>query len=232
MTGVLAARRLDRLVAFAVIGSMGMVMIAISLFTPQSIGAALYYIVHSTLAAAALFLITDLVLTGRGKLDLRSEMPMAGANVTAALFFVGAIAMAGLPPLSGFLGKLMILTAAYDSALMIWIWAVVLITSLISVVGFSRAGSTLFWKARALAPAPPAEGEAPPPPTETGGQQPSLLSYAAAGGLLTLLALHTVFAGPIARHMSATAEQLFAPAPYVEKVLGTPGKLSTPKEGH
>ena len=55
MIGVLAARQLNRLVAFAVIGSMGMVMVSISLFTPEGIAAALYYIVHSTFAAAALF---------------------------------------------------------------------------------------------------------------------------------------------------------------------------------
>jgi len=46
--GILAAKKLDRLVAFAVIGSMGTVMVAISIFTPDSIAAALYYIVHST----------------------------------------------------------------------------------------------------------------------------------------------------------------------------------------
>ena len=46
MVGVLAAKRLDRLVAFAVIGSMGMVMVSISLFTPEGIAAALYYIVR------------------------------------------------------------------------------------------------------------------------------------------------------------------------------------------
>ena len=55
MIGVLAAKSLDRLVAFAVIGSMGMVMVAIALMTPEGIAAALYYIVHSTLAGAALF---------------------------------------------------------------------------------------------------------------------------------------------------------------------------------
>jgi multicomponent K+:H+ antiporter subunit D len=53
MVGVLAARHLDRLVAFAVIGSMGMVMVSIALFTPAGIAAALYYVVHSTLAAGA-----------------------------------------------------------------------------------------------------------------------------------------------------------------------------------
>ena len=152
MIGVLAAERLDRLVAFSVIGSMGMVMVSISLFTPAGIAAALYYIVHSTLAGAALFLISDLVRTGRANLELTPQPPMAGTALTAGLFFVGAIAMAGLPPLSGFLGKLLVLDAAFGTDLVVWIWVIVLSSSLISIVGFARAGSVLFWKAHSVEP--------------------------------------------------------------------------------
>jgi len=70
MIGVLASKKLDRLVAFAVIGSMGMVLVATSMFTPTSIAAALYYIIHSTLAGAALFLLVDLVKSSRRSLLL------------------------------------------------------------------------------------------------------------------------------------------------------------------
>ncbi|MDF3415507.1 monovalent cation/H+ antiporter subunit D [Sulfitobacter sp. M57] len=218
MIGVLAAQKLDRLVAFSVIGSMGMVMVAISMFTPEGIAAALYYIVHSTLAAAALFLIADLVRTGRPSLALTAMAPASGAPLTSALFFLAAIAMAGLPPLSGFVGKLLILDASFDGAMAVWIWAVVLGTSLISVVGFSRAGATLFWKAKSI----PVPEDAEPFPA------PAALSYVAVGGLLALLVAHTVFAGPAYSYVERTAAQLFAPDPYISKVLETPGKLSSP----
>jgi multicomponent K+:H+ antiporter subunit D len=222
MMGVLAAKKLDRLVAFAVIGSMGMVMVTISLFTPEGIAAALYYIVHSTLAGAALFLIADLVRTGRGSLELTAQPPVAGAALTAALFFVGAIAMAGLPPLSGFLGKLLVLNASFSAPQVVWIWGVVLISSLVSILGFARAGSLLFWKAKSV---PVGEGAAPNAP-------PQALSYVAVGGLIGLLAAQTVFAGQLHGYTSKIAGQLFDPAPYIQTVLETPGKLSTPKEGH
>ncbi len=222
MIGVLAARRLDRLVAYAVIGSMGMVMIAIALFTEAGLAAALYYIVHSTLVSAALFLIADLVRSGRADVGLRAAPQVSGAPLTAALFFGAAIGMVGLPPLSGFVGKLLILDAATASPLVVWIWAVVLGASLISLVGFGRAGSTLFWKARAVPPAADAE---PAPP-------PSALSYTAVGGLMALLILLTVLAGPVHRYTTAIAAQLFAPGPYIAKVLDTPGKLSTPATEH
>ena len=222
MMGVLAAKKLDRLVAFAVIGSMGMVMVTLSLFTPEGIAAALYYIIHSTLAGAALFLIADLGRTGRGGLDLNAQPPMAGAALTAGFFFVGAIAMAGLPPLSGFLGKLLVLNASFSAPQAAWIWGVVLVSSLVSILGFARAGSILFWKAGSLT-----LEEADP-----SRSVPRPLSYVAVGGLIVLLAAHTVFAGQMHGYTSKIAGQLFDPAPYMLKVLDTPGKLSQPKEGH
>ncbi|QYX55368.1 monovalent cation/H+ antiporter subunit D [Roseovarius sp. SCSIO 43702] len=221
MLGVLAAQKLDRLVAYSVIGSMGMVMVSIALFTPTGIAAAIYYIIHSTLAGAALFLIADLVRTGRGNLDLTAQPAMAGTALTSALFFIGAIAMAGLPPLSGFLGKLLVLDAGYDTDLMVWIWAIVLGSSLISIVGFARAGSVLFWKAHSVHTPEPEEDAAPRP-------SPAALSYVATGGLVALLAAHTVFAGQVHGYSEKIAAQLFAPAPYIATVVETPGKLSDP----
>ncbi len=220
MVGVLAARTLDRLVAFSIVGSMGMVMVSIALFTPAGIAAALYYIVHSTLAGAVLFLISDLVRTGRGNLALAPQVPMAGTALTAGLYFAGAIAMAGLPPLSGFLGKLLVLDAGFGTDLMIWIWVVVLSSSLISILGFARAGSILFWKAHAVPPEEEAEPVAPP----------TILSYAAVGGLIALLTAHTVFAGQMHGFTTTMADELFAPDTYIGTVLETPGKLSKPAE--
>jgi multicomponent K+:H+ antiporter subunit D len=220
--GVLGAKKLDRLVAFSVIGSMGMVMVAISMFTPVSIAAALYYMVHSTLAGAVLFLIVDLVRSARGHVQLIPAPPVAGAALTAALFFVGAIAMAGLPPLSGFIGKLLILNASFANGAAVWIWAVVLISSLVSIVGFSRAGSEVFWKAQSVTRP---EDEALP-------DRPSTLSYVAVGGLIVLLVAHTVFAGQVHGYTTAISAQLFAPEAYISTVLDTPGKMSTPKEGY
>lgn len=218
--GVLAARKLDRLVTFSVIGSMGMVMVTISLFTPESTAAALYYIVHSTFAAAALFLVSDLVRCGRGSLNLTPKPVMAGAVTTSAFFFVAAIAMAGLPPLSGFLGKLLVLDAAFETDALVWVFAVVLISSLVNIVGFARAGSVLFWKAKAVAPEE--DGEQ--------GEEPNIMAYLAVGGVITMLVAHTVLAGPMHRYMTSTAAQLYAPEPYISTVLGTPGKLSKTDE--
>jgi multicomponent K+:H+ antiporter subunit D len=63
--GVLGARRLMPLIAFSVVGSMGTLLVAVAAFSTTATTAALYYMVHSTFAAACLFLIADLVVTRR-----------------------------------------------------------------------------------------------------------------------------------------------------------------------
>lgn len=212
MTGVLAARSLGQMASFAVIGSMGMLLATVAVFTPQATSAALYYLIHSTLAAGALFLIADLVAERRGApRDRFAAAPrIAQGGLVGGLFFVAAIAMTGMPPLSGFIGKLLVLDGVRASPHATWFWALILSTSLIAIVGFSRAGSFVFWKAHAL-PAAPAPGYRPD----------GALSFVAVGGLLACLVLLTAFAGPVHAWLELAAAQLYAPAGYIDAVLGT-----------
>ncbi|MDO9639837.1 MAG: monovalent cation/H+ antiporter subunit D [Pseudotabrizicola sp.] len=201
--GILGATTLSRLAAFAAVASMGTAFIAIAAFTPASTAAALYYMVHSTLAGAALFLIVDLVVDRRAHDNLHSPLPpIAQAGLISALFMTSAIATAGMPPLSGFIGKLLILDALREQAALVW--SVVLVTSLITIVGFARAGSAVFWKAHASAP----EGDAPGHPTEA-------LSFVAVGTLLAGLVALTVFAGPVIAWMEVTSASLYDPSAYI-----------------
>jgi len=217
VVGVLGARRLVPLASFAVLASMGTLMIAISLFTPQATMAALYYMVHSTFAAAALFLLADLIISRRGdNADwLKTALPISQNGLLAALFFLVAIAVSGMPPLSGFLGKLLVLDAAQSSVDMALIWATILVTSLVMVVGFARAGSVLFWKSSTLKTEAASESSPYIEPIPT----PVLPIISAAAPIVVLILL-TVFAGPATNYMQATATQLFDISGYVNAVLG------------
>ena len=213
MVGVLGARDLGRTVAYAVIGSVGTMMLAFAQFDTASTAAGLYYMAHSTFAAAALFLIVDIVRMRRGVrgLTIRAVEPMAGHGLIAAGFFAAAIAMAGMPPLSGFLGKLMIMDALRDLPGGYAIWAAILITSLIAIYGFSRAGSTVFWKAYsedALS-----LGEV------TERKETPFLAVTSAFLPLAVLVGLVIFAGPAATWMRGTAEQLFTPQAYISAVM-------------
>ncbi|MGV6850096.1 MAG: monovalent cation/H+ antiporter subunit D [Marinibacterium sp.] len=211
MIGILGSRSLSRLVAFAAIGSMGTLLVALSLFTLEATAATLYYTVHSTLATAMMFLVADLVISRRGA-DIAPAPAMAQNGLIAALYFAAAIALAGMPPLSGFIGKLLVLDAAWDAPDRWLIWATILITSLVAIVGLARAGSLIFWKT----PMPDAAQSTPEPA--------AALPFVAALAFLAPLAALTVFAEPMLDYTRATAGQLYAPQGYIDAVL----KRSTP----
>jgi multicomponent K+:H+ antiporter subunit D len=207
MVGVLGARSLARVAAFAAIGSMGTLFMAMAAFTPGSTVAAMNYMIHSTIAGAMLFLVVDLVLSRRGTTAIAALPPMAQHGLITALFFAAAIAIAGMPPLSGFPGKLLVLQALFDRPDMALTWSVILGGSLLAIVGLARAGSTVFWKAHA-SPEDAAPHDAEP------------LAFVAVFGLLALIVLQTVLAGPLTVWLEATAAQIFDTGAYVDAVLG------------
>ncbi len=218
--GILGAQHIARMVAFCAIASMGTLLVAISLFTETATAAALYYIYHSTLATALLFLVADLVVERRGG-AIAPTAPMPQGGLISALFFVGAIALAGMPPLSGFVGKLLVLDAARDAPDATAIWAVILIGSFVTIVGLARAGSLIFWKshdAQHNTEQDP-ENEDKAEPTPAPEPQPGLAFTAVFAAALGLVVL-TLFAGPALQYASRTAEQLFTPEDYIAAVLG------------
>jgi multicomponent K+:H+ antiporter subunit D len=208
--GVLASQTFTGLACFSVVWSMGSLLAALGLFDLGGVTAGLYYLVHSTLVGAALFLLADLIDQHRGRLADRlvPGPPLARPTLLAGLFFIAAIAMTGMPPLSGFIGKLFILDASRASTAGSWIWSFVLGTSLVVILGFARAGSTLFWKGAYRSDALQAT------PTRR-----VAVPVAVCASLLGGTALLAVFAGPITEELDATARQLFEPRAYVRAVL-------------
>jgi len=208
--GVLGARGMTRLICFALVGSMGTLLTGVALFTPAATAAALFYLIHSTFAAAALFLINDQIVERRGSAGdrLATAPRFADAGLLAGLFFLGAIGIAGMPPLTGFLGKLMVMDAARDSESMATIWTVMLVTSLITIVGFARAGSVVFWKSTAIPGAADAQRRLPG------------LPIAAASVMVAGMVALAVFAGPVTGYLEATSAALYDPAAYISTVLG------------
>lgn len=217
--GVLGARRLMPLLSYAVVGSMGTLLLAVSAFEPYATTTALYYLIHSTLSGAALFLLADLVIQRRGN-DWLGAQPMTGQNgLFAALFFAAAIAMAGMPPLSGFLGKLMIMDALRAPGMITVAWTAILVGSLLTILGFARAGSSLFWKSTSIDPVP-ADGE----PDEDAPGPASALEIAPTMMALAMLVALAAFAGPVTNYLEATSGQLYDSYDYVSSVLARQGE--------
>jgi multicomponent K+:H+ antiporter subunit D len=214
MTGVLAARGLRDQACYALLGSMGTLLAAVGLFSPAGTAAALYYLASSTVGAALLFLVVDLLASQRGEVGdaVMPAPPVPGQEVIAGLFFLAALLIVGLPPLSGFFGKLLILDAARDDPRAVWVWAVILVTTLIGMIGFARSGTAVFWKR------PASSGASPGVPAVLG--RPQVVGMLSAGSLLTGAVLLSVAAGPAMNAFEAMARELYDTGPYVASVLG------------
>jgi multicomponent K+:H+ antiporter subunit D len=217
--GALAATRLRSLVAYGVIASAGLLLLAVALARPATVSAALFYLVNSTLATAALFLLADRIAAARGVATdhLRGAPFTIGRLPLAALFMLAAVAAAGMPPMAGFFGKALLLQGAAAHPWSALVVAVVLAGSLLLVVAFARAGSVLFWlPARAVSPAIPRDGAEQAPVAAARAHDLGL------GLLVGLLLACTVYAGPLAAYTQAAAAQLFEPQRYRTAVLGAP----------
>ncbi len=217
--GALAATRLRVLISYLVIVSAATLFIAFSVGTPQVLSAGLYYLPHSSFVAAALFLIADLIRRRRGGASDRKEVvaPMPGKETPAVLFLIGAVSVAGLPPLSGFLAKAALLAgmpAQYTGP----VWTAVLVSSLLVIMGLTRGGIRLFWRV------PPVDPEAPKP-----RKAPLRRVELCAACLLLAYGIGmTLAAAPLMRYTDATAAQLLHPSEYVQQLRATTPEIRQP----
>jgi multicomponent K+:H+ antiporter subunit D len=222
--GVLATQNLPRLASYSVLVSSGTLLAAIAIEDSALTGAALYYLVASTLALSAFFLLVELVERGRPpgadvlavtaeafgaaedeEDDVGTAIPAATALLGLA-FAACAIMLSGLPPLAGFIGKFAMLDALFASDIApatSWtMLALLLLSCMATIVGMARAGVRRFWAS------PPA---AIP--------RVRVVELAPIVVLLTLCAALTVQAGASMRYLGAAAGALHAPAPYIDGVL-------------
>lgn len=152
----LSSQTLRTLSANLVIVSVGSLLLMVALKTNLATAAGLYYLIHSTIAGAAMFLVAGMIINQRGKAEDRfvPSRPVGQPVLLSGLFFVCAIALIGMPPLSGFIGKAFMMKAALEAGEAAWVWPPILLASLASIIVLGRAGSTIFWRSKGDKPGP------------------------------------------------------------------------------
>ncbi|MGX1112099.1 multicomponent K+:H+ antiporter subunit D [Pseudoalteromonas sp. MBR-15] len=197
--GVLASQDFRKLVANLVIVSVGTLVALVALQNVAATAALLYYLVHSTIVCAVLFLLADLVALQRGKVADRLVAGRAVAQpfLLGISFVIAALTVVGMPPLSGFVGKIWILKSTLDSEKAMLFWPIYLLASLAVLVAISRAGTSLFWDHKHK------DSDA------IKGVNAHPLKVIALMTLLICSPLMVIFAGPVSEFMLATSEQLF-----------------------
>ncbi len=225
--GVIASQNLPRLASYSILVSSGILLAVVATGDPAVTGAALYYLIASTLAGGALFLLIELVDRGRAPgvdvLAVTAEAFAAGsgsveaddetgAAIPAAVALLGvsfvacALMLAGLPPLAGFVGKFALLDALFRAPTVSgasWTMLVLLLVSGFAVViGMGRAGVRRFWAS-----------------PDTAVPRVRVIEMVPVAFLLALCAAITVEAAPVMRYLGEAAAMLHAPRSYVESVL-------------
>lgn len=219
--GVIAAigaDRLRRFVGFMVLSSIGTLLTAIAMSNTQAWSGALYYLVHSTLIGAAFYLFCGWITSQRG--DFKDHLKVAPRikqeKAAMLTYFLIAMMFAGLPPFSGFLGKVFILQATVEASYQGWIIGVVLVVSLLSIIALTRVGFILFWRA-----SPPEEDPIHPAYIlyralpERAPPRNDQVIYLLLAGLIA----YVVFAAPIQHYTLSTAEQIQDHALYQHSIL-------------
>lgn len=219
--GVIAAigaDRLRRFVGFMVLSSIGTLLTAIAMSNTQAWSGALYYLVHSTLIGAAFYLFCGWITSQRG--DFKDHLKVAPRikqeKAAMLTYFLIAMMLAGLPPFSGFLGKVFILQATVEASYQGWIIGVVLVVSLLSIIALTRVGFILFWRAT-----PPEEDPIHPAYIlyralpERAPPRNDQVIYVLLAGLIA----YVVFAAPIQHYTLSTAQQIQDHALYQHTIL-------------
>lgn len=233
--GVLASQTTARLAGHCVLVSSGTLLAAIGMGNAGVTGGALYYLVVSTLAISAFFLLVELLdrvriegahvlavtLEAYGDDDDETAQEEVGLAIPGALAVLGisfslcVLLLAGFPPLAGFLAKFAIISALFNPqgltdpapipAASWWLAGLLIFSGFAALVALTRTGINTFWVTMSDTPAPVRVIEI----------APVLL-------LLGLTIAMTVMAGPAMDYMNTMAEALYTPAGHITDILATP----------
>lgn len=226
--GALSCKALDRLASYLILVSAGTLLLAVAYNAPGVTTGALYYLVVATFAAGALFLLKDVidqVLPAEAQIlavslelygdeeeaidedqEVSRTIP-AAATILSWCFAVAALVMAGLPPLSGFIAKFAMISAALNAenaptAATWWLTGAFIVSGLFVLVSMVRNGINIFWTS-----------------LPDGGLRLRALEIGPIVALLALCVLMAAAAGPAMTYFAETAAFIHAPLGYAETVL-------------
>jgi multicomponent Na+:H+ antiporter subunit D len=195
--GAIAQSDIKRILSFHIVSQIGYMIAGIALGGVAAVSAVVFYVVHHIPVKTSLFLVDGVVEqdTGTSALDRLSGLARR-SGALAVLFIVPALSLAGLPPFSGFVGKLGIVSVGLDQGQW-WIVGVALVVSILTLVSMMKIWTGAFWG---------------PAPTD---DRPGVLRHhrlmSAVTAVVVVLTLAVaVFAGPIYRFAERTAGDLLA----------------------
>jgi multicomponent Na+:H+ antiporter subunit D len=210
--GAVAQSDVKRILSFHIVSQIGYMVFGLAVYTVAGLAGAILFVVHQIPVKTALFLVGGMVeeVTGTGALHRLGGL-IRRAPLTAVLFLLAALSLAGLPPFSGFVGKLALVQAGLGAEQ----WAltgVSLAVSVLTLYSMTKIWAGVFW----------GEPDEPPPLASAAGEgrlRPPRLMSGATVGLVALTLGIAAFAQPLYELSERAAVDLLAPETYVEAVF-------------
>ncbi len=218
--GAIAQSDLRRILSFNLVSGIGFILIGVGLGTALGLAGALYYTVHHIIVMCGLFMAAGVVqrLAGAQGLDRLGSLYVSEPFV-AVLFFFVAMSLAGIPPLSGFWPKVILVKASLASEAYI-VAAAALVTGFLTMYSMAKVWSLAFWRsAPAVQPAP-----IPGMVADAAPERRQLVLLLLPVVVLTGLSLGIgLWAQPLLAVAERAAAELLAPQAYIAAVLGGEG---------
>ncbi|PTD96946.1 proton-conducting transporter transmembrane domain-containing protein [Pseudothauera lacus] len=210
--GAAAQTEVRRILSFHIVSQVGYMVLGLALATPLALAGAVFYLIHHIVVKANLFFIGGLAARIAGSERLAAMGGLyAHAPWLAILFAIPALSLAGIPPLSGFWAKFVLVKASLDTGA--WIAAAVaLITGVFTLLSMSKIWNEAFLKAH-----PQGEGAL----RRATGSAPA---YAAVAVLAAITVAIGLAAGPVMAYAVAAAAQLADPSAYAGAVFAAGGR--------
>lgn len=223
--GALAQADIKRMLSFTLISHIGYLVFGLALSSIVGMSATIYYVAHHITIQTTLFLVTGLIERRSGSSNVDRLGGLAKISpVLAILFFIPAMNLAGIPPFSGFVGKLGMMQGGIAENT--WItWTLVIasvVTSLLTLMAVARIWARGFWRkgedaeepdklllSKTLAHARAANKRLLP-----------MNMVAPTAALVAMSVAFTVFAGPLMQFSRAAAYDMYERTPYLDAVLG------------
>lgn len=201
-----------KILSFHIISQVGYAVTGLAFFTVGGVAAAIFFLAHNMISKTNAFLVAGWVHRQKGSLDIRELGDMLKRSpVWATLFFISAFSLAGLPPLSGFAAKFLVIKSGIEAGEIV-VSMTALFVGFFTLFSMVKIWIEVFWK-----PAPVTGGEV------IKGNTPLLPDRIMLGSSLflgVLIILMGIFAFPVIEFCEAAAADLLDKGKYYNFVLG------------